>query len=198
MPPVVPMPPNRNPGTGTVTPPNPRPNPNPAPFDKVAAAKVLDIGETEIAGGHNNPVSRDYAPEGGILIGFEIGVGPRFNRSEVAALRPIYKVGDKETNGEGFGDLADRAERGRGLTRAFHPLVGQIGRQHLAHSCLSAVALTRSLSTCEARNTSTRLGRIGTSSPVLGLRPMRWDFWRTAKVPNSAYPRPCTSEWYRR
>src|SRR5580698_3052791 len=39
------------------------------------------------------------------------------------------------------------------------------------------------LSTWLGRNTSTRRGAMGTSSPVLGLRPMRWDFCRTAKVP---------------
>src|SRR5689334_17332472 len=33
-------------------------------------------------------------------------------------------------------------------------------------------------------NTSTCLGRIGTSSPVLGLRPMRWFLERTWKEPN--------------
>src|SRR5262249_46243008 len=36
---------------------------------------------------------------------------------------------------------------------------------------------------CEARNTRTRRGLIGTSCPVLGLRPTRCPFWRTAKLP---------------
>src|SRR5260221_8310 len=31
-------------------------------------------------------------------------------------------------------------------------------------------------STCEARKTRTLRGRIGASSPVFGLRPMRWPF----------------------
>ena len=34
------------------------------------------------------------------------------------------------------------------------------------------------------RNTSTRRGVIGTSWPVLGLRPTRWPFWRMPKEPN--------------
>ena len=34
------------------------------------------------------------------------------------------------------------------------------------------------------RNTSTRRGVIGTSSPVFGLRPTRWPFWRMPKEPN--------------
>src|SRR5260221_1971782 len=42
----------------------------------------------------------------------------------------------------------------------------------------------RFLSTCEGRNTSTCRGRIGTSSPVLGLRPMRRPLRRTEKLPN--------------
>ena len=47
-----------------------------------------------------------------------------------------------------------------------------------------APSLMRSRRTCEARKTRTRRGRIGTSSPVFGLRPIRWPFWRAAKVPN--------------
>jgi hypothetical protein len=43
--------------------------------------------------------------------------------------------------------------------------------------------LIMDLSTWLGRNTSTRRGAMGTSVPVFGLRPMRWDFWRTAKVP---------------
>ena len=34
------------------------------------------------------------------------------------------------------------------------------------------------------RNTRTRRGVIGTSSPVLGLRPIRSPFWRMPKEPN--------------
>ena len=56
----------------------------------------------------------------------------------------------------------------------------------------------RSLSTCEARNTRTRRGRIGTSSPVFGLRPMRWPFCRTKKLPKdeilTVSPRDSASE----
>src|SRR5258708_34247147 len=39
------------------------------------------------------------------------------------------------------------------------------------------------LRTWLGRNTRTRRGAIGPSSPVLGLRPMRWLLRRTAKVP---------------
>ena len=41
----------------------------------------------------------------------------------------------------------------------------------------------RFFSTCEARKTRTLRGRIGTSSPVLGLRPIRSPFSRTEKLP---------------
>ena len=42
---------------------------------------------------------------------------------------------------------------------------------------------TRSFIRCEGRNDSTRRGRIGTSSPVFGLRPTRSALSRTEKVP---------------
>src|SRR3546814_9763702 len=42
----------------------------------------------------------------------------------------------------------------------------------------------RFFKTWDARNTRTRRGRIGTSSPVFGLRPMRSPFSRTEKLPN--------------
>ena len=45
------------------------------------------------------------------------------------------------------------------------------------------VWFTWARSTWLGRKTSTRRGRIGTSTPVLGLRPMRRPFWRTEKVP---------------
>ena len=57
--------------------------------------------------------------------------------------------------------------------------------------------LIRSLSTCDGRKTKTRRGKIGTSSPVFGLRPTRWPFWRTEKLPNDEIftisPRPSAS-----
>src|SRR5258707_12427513 len=44
--------------------------------------------------------------------------------------------------------------------------------------------LIRDLRTFDARKTSTRRGRIGTSCPVFGLRPTRWPLSRTVKLPN--------------
>src|SRR6478609_5796575 len=44
--------------------------------------------------------------------------------------------------------------------------------------------LIRCLRIADGLNTMTRRGEIGTSLPVLGLRPMRWPFLRTTKEPN--------------
>jgi hypothetical protein len=51
----------------------------------------------------------------------------------------------------------------------------------MAHAFLAHA--TRSFMMCEGRKLSTRRGWIGTSSPVLGLRPIRAPFCRTEKVP---------------
>src|ERR1700742_3851052 len=48
----------------------------------------------------------------------------------------------------------------------------------------SAIPLIRDLRTFDARKTSTRRGRIGTSCPVFGFRPTRWPLSRTVKLPN--------------
>ncbi|MBN9121575.1 MAG: hypothetical protein J0I06_20910, partial [Planctomycetes bacterium] len=62
---------------------------------------------TVIAGG-NNPLFKDVAPEGGLLIGLELGLG-KFGRDDVIqAGRPIYRVGNKEQLG---------AQRGTNLVR---------------------------------------------------------------------------------
>src|SRR6516225_9440931 len=45
-------------------------------------------------------------------------------------------------------------------------------------------ALMRCLSIADGLKTITRRGEIGTSVPVLGLRPMRWPFLRTTNEPN--------------
>jgi S1-C subfamily serine protease len=56
-----------------------------------------------ILGGGNDAEFKDSAPEGGLLIGFEIGLGKFFNRDMIRAVKPIYRVGDKETFGEQHG-----------------------------------------------------------------------------------------------
>src|SRR5262249_46841590 len=70
-----------------------------------------------------------------------------------------------------IGNFADGAKRVRRL------LHGQRPRAHGA-SAPSVPELIRCLSMAEGLNTMTRRGEIGTSLPVLGLRPIRWPFWR--------------------
>src|SRR5215470_2104264 len=47
----------------------------------------------------------------------------------------------------------------------------------------SGAPLINDFRTFDARKTSTRRGRIGTSCPVFGLRPTRWPLSRTVKLP---------------
>jgi hypothetical protein len=56
--------------------------------------------EPTILGGAFDPEFKDAAPEGGILIGFEIGLGKFFDRDMIRAARPIYRIGEAESFGE--------------------------------------------------------------------------------------------------
>jgi hypothetical protein len=56
-----------------------------------------------ILGGAFDPEFKDAAPEGGVLIGFEIGFGKFLGRDMTRAARPIYRVGDKEVMGAQYG-----------------------------------------------------------------------------------------------
>src|SRR6266851_7632134 len=47
----------------------------------------------------------------------------------------------------------------------------------------ASTLLMRCLRIADGLNTITRRGEIGTSLPVLGLRPIRWPFLRTTKEP---------------
>jgi hypothetical protein len=60
-------------------------------------------GATKILGGAANPEFKDQAPDDGLLIGFEIGLGPAFGVELVKAIRPIYRTGDKESLGRQYG-----------------------------------------------------------------------------------------------
>src|SRR4029077_13467760 len=59
-------------------------------------------------------------------------------------------------------------------------------RHRRAHCASARVVpeLMRCLRIAEGLNPMTRRGEIGTSLPVLGLRPMRWPFLRTTNEPN--------------
>jgi hypothetical protein len=47
----------------------------------------------------------------------------------------------------------------------------------------------------EALKTATRRGKIGTATPVLGFRPMRWPILRTVNVPNDDSFTVSPSQW---
>jgi len=59
--------------------------------------------DLRILGAAANPEFKDMTPEGGLLVGFEIGFG-KFNKIEmIRSVRPIYRVGSKEVLGEQHG-----------------------------------------------------------------------------------------------
>jgi hypothetical protein len=94
--------------TGTPTPsgtttPNKTPTPSKTP---VPAGNVANRQPT-ILGGANDPEFKDAAPEGGLLIGFEIGLAKAFGRDMVRSAKPIYRTGDMETSGEQRGTQLD-------------------------------------------------------------------------------------------
>ena len=68
--------------------------PTPMPKGKASNIKVTILGEAF------DSEFKDVSPEGGLLIGFEIGFGKFANREMIRAAKPIYRVGDKEVFGE--------------------------------------------------------------------------------------------------
>lgn len=52
-----------------------------------------------IYGGGFDAEFKDMAPEGGLLVGFEIGTSNVFNRDMIRSIKPIFRVGEKETVG---------------------------------------------------------------------------------------------------
>ena len=63
-------------------------------------------------------------------------------------------------------------------------LAGEAEELYTHDGQLSHAPLMRFLRIAEGLNTITRRGEIGTSLPVLGLRPTRWPFLRTTNEPN--------------
>ena len=63
---------------------------------------------SRIAGGAGALEFRDHAPTGGLLVGFELGLGQFGGQDCIVAVRPIYRVGDKETPGEQYGTDTSR------------------------------------------------------------------------------------------
>ncbi len=74
------------------------------------AAKAGDRGP-RIQGGPFDPEYRDATPPNGALVGLEIGLGKFFDNDVVKAIRPVYRVGDKESVGEQFGTDTTRVTK---------------------------------------------------------------------------------------
>src|SRR5439155_24025903 len=51
---------------------------------------------TNIVGGAFDPVFQEQAPEGGLLIGFEVSLGKFVDRGVIRSLRPIYRTAKGE------------------------------------------------------------------------------------------------------
>ena len=59
---------------------------------------------TKIVGGTFDPSSQEQAPEGGLLIGFEISLGRFVDRDVIRSLRPIYRTSKgEEVKGRQYG-----------------------------------------------------------------------------------------------
>lgn len=56
-----------------------------------------------IQGGGNDPEFKSEAPEGGLLVGLEVCYGMLFDNTTVRTVRPVFRVGDKDTTGTQFG-----------------------------------------------------------------------------------------------
>jgi S1-C subfamily serine protease len=93
---------------GPVTPPPMPPKPVGPPksaFNATQVAGLAPNGETQIVGG-GEQVFRDYAPEGGMLIGFEFAVGKPTSFETVTGVKPIYRTKDGEKEGKAQGIMA--------------------------------------------------------------------------------------------
>jgi hypothetical protein len=58
---------------------------------------------TRMQGGGGDPEFREAGPDGSLLVGLEVGVGRFFNNPVVVSVRPIFRAGNKETEGEWHG-----------------------------------------------------------------------------------------------
>ncbi len=64
-------------------------------------------GETEIIGGAFDPGFKDYAPDGAVLVGLEVGMGKFFDNDVVFAARPIYRSKTGDALGTAHGTSKD-------------------------------------------------------------------------------------------
>ena len=77
----------------------------PMPAMPVVPAAPVRPGDRgpRIAGGVFDSEFRDHAPADGLLVGLHVGLGKFVNNDVVKAIRPIYRAGDKDTNGAPYG-----------------------------------------------------------------------------------------------
>jgi S1-C subfamily serine protease len=60
-------------------------------------------GKTKILGGAFDPEFKDAAPDGGLLIGLEVGLGKFLDLDIIRAVRPIYRTTKGEVQGKAYG-----------------------------------------------------------------------------------------------
>jgi hypothetical protein len=73
------------------------------PQSEATTPKLEPYERTDILGPAKNPEFQDTTPDGGLLVGFEIGLAPIRKREMIRSIRPIYHAGDKESMGEQHG-----------------------------------------------------------------------------------------------
>jgi serine protease Do len=70
----------------------------------VAPAEPPKNKGSKIVGGAFDPTFQERAPEGGLLIGFEVSLGKFVDRGVIRSLRPIYRTAEgEETRGKQYG-----------------------------------------------------------------------------------------------
>jgi hypothetical protein len=94
------MPKSGGPKSGGPKSSGPRPS-QPPPGNPMAG------GKTQIMGGGGNAPFEETAPDGGLLVGFELGLQKFFNNDVVRAMRPVFRAGDKESFGTQRGTVLD-------------------------------------------------------------------------------------------
>jgi hypothetical protein len=64
---------------------------------------LVDLPETFRGG--NRDRFHDIAPEGGVLVGARVSYIVRFGGNKISSIQPIYRVNDKQVDGERWGEL---------------------------------------------------------------------------------------------
>jgi hypothetical protein len=91
------------PGDPPPKPPTPKTKPPETPKDPIAEDLGPKETHTLILGGTNQPTFKDAAPQGGVLIGMDVGLGKFANLDLAMAVQPIYQTPNGEARGRKFG-----------------------------------------------------------------------------------------------